>query len=367
MKNPLISVIIPVYNRAATIETCVKGIYNTSATNFEVIIVNDGSSDDSLEICNRLSKQYSSLKVLSQDNSGVSVARNNGVANALGKYIMFVDSDDTLPPDTITRATECLNKDYDIVFWGHNTCSFKKCMIAFNENNTLIQKEIIGNKNIIKWVFGEDFNPYINSFYSVWAKAFKRDIILNNNITYRKDVSLGEDQIFVCEYLKFTNTLFYDNRSFYTSISWPKSKKKLSLGGMMRTPEDFIYNQIANYDALNSLYHASGIEEVKVYAVNYILDRPITRIIFRNTSLMNKHTANYGELKRFTKEQIKGVLIKEAANITMLKDKSIVLYNKLIINNFPFIIIYILVFIQENSLEFFKKVFRKIKHKYLGI
>lgn len=114
--DELISVIVPVYNVAAYIERCVKSIQNQTYTHFELILVNDGSTDNSLEICKTLASQDERIVVLDRPNGGASAARNTGLAHMRGQYIVFVDSDDYVSPsylENLHRAAE--QGDYDIV------------------------------------------------------------------------------------------------------------------------------------------------------------------------------------------------------------------------------------------------------------
>lgn len=129
MKNSVyLSIIVPVYNVEKYIEQCIESIINQKEIDFELILVNDGSTDRSLDICKEYKKRNDRIKIINQKNQGVSSARNNGVKLAKGKYIMFVDSDDYLYKDdclkTIQKNIE--NKDYDIVMFN---------MLYMYENN----------------------------------------------------------------------------------------------------------------------------------------------------------------------------------------------------------------------------------------
>ena len=99
MRNSIISVIIPVYNVEKYLSRCIESVLNQTYRNLEIIIVDDGSTDDSLNICRRYEKKDKRIKVIHQDNGGLSSARNKGLMNSTGEYISFVDSDDWLHPD----------------------------------------------------------------------------------------------------------------------------------------------------------------------------------------------------------------------------------------------------------------------------
>lgn len=96
-----ITIIVPVYNTENYIETCLKSLISQNLDNFEIICINDGSTDNSFDILNKYAKHYGNIKILSQQNQGVSIARNNGLKIAKGDYVMFVDSDDWIEKNSL--------------------------------------------------------------------------------------------------------------------------------------------------------------------------------------------------------------------------------------------------------------------------
>lgn len=326
----MFSVIIPVYNREGTISICVKGILNTIYKDFEVILIDDGSSDNSFEVCRELANQFSNVRCYTQKNGGVSSARNRGLKEAKGKYILFADSDDTFYPNSLFDIEQLIEIHNDFVV-------YKLCRCIYTESGIKFQKlkdaekiiKIEGNKNITKWLF-TDYNPYINPIYSVVGKIFLTDIIRSNNISFNENVSLGEDQIFVCTYLKYVNSMLYIDKPFYQTILWPKEKRSWGLSSVLRSPEDFLYNQKENYLALNRLYEYCKLSCVKEYAVNYIMDRPITRIIHRHSILANKQRVSYVKLIDYIKNNIKPLIALEYPNIAMVRNKNIAKYATMI-------------------------------------
>ena len=101
MDNELVSIIVPIYNTEAYLQKCIDSLVRQTYPGIEIILVNDGSTDRSLQICNENAKQYGNIRVISQKNKGVSAARNRGISESRGQYITFVDSDDELCPDAI--------------------------------------------------------------------------------------------------------------------------------------------------------------------------------------------------------------------------------------------------------------------------
>ena len=330
MCDIVLSVIIPVFNRENTITTCVEGILNTEFKRFEVLIIDDGSSDETLHLCRQLEHKHSQVKVFSIPNSGVSVARNEGIKKAAGKYILFVDSDDTLCPNALMYISKHLISNIDLLMFSH--ISIKSEEVFFDQQQKEIFSlpvELEGNKEIVRWLFTEYVSNH-DDYYTVWNKAFKSDIIKKNCIYFPADVSLGEDQIFICNYLEYVHSLTHTYNIYKYDIVWSKEMRPMGLGSILRSPENFLYNQKKNYEALIKLYEHTNVSEVKQYAVNYILDRPVTRIIHRHLNLLNKNTISVFHLMRFTSQEIRPIIINLQAYISKQKEPTLKLTLRLI-------------------------------------
>lgn len=148
-----VSLIVPIYNSAMYLSHCIESICHQSYKNIELILVNDGSTDNSLEICKYYSNKYDFIKIITQKNSGVSAARNAGIRISTGEYFTFVDSDDWLDNETVKIALDYLQKyDADVVTYGWK-CIFednkdqKKCVESFEtiDSNYEIIKKILTN------------------------------------------------------------------------------------------------------------------------------------------------------------------------------------------------------------------------------
>ena len=186
----LISIIIPVYNAEKYIHRCIKSVVNQSYKELEIIAVNDGSTDDSLSICETLAAQDNRIKVFSQINGGVSKARNTGLRLAKGKYVMFLDSDDYMLPDMCKTMLDVLhNKQADCVI----------CGIQEPEGGLWCPQRNIDYSTLVD--FKKDFIYQLNTelLSPCWNKIFKRQLITN---LFNEDISFGEDLIFDLEYLK---------------------------------------------------------------------------------------------------------------------------------------------------------------------
>ncbi len=195
---PLISIIVPVYKVEKVLHYCVESILNQTFRDFELILVDDGSPDNSGKICDEYSAIDNRVMVIHKENGGVSSARNIGIQVAIGEFICFVDSDDYIDK----RYLECLITsknsfiNYDNIWIKFQIVDNYKCSSIFEQSK--ISNEIYSVRDIMtlheKWL---DAGPV--------CKLYSREIIINNNLKFDESISLGEDLIFNFEYLDCTN------------------------------------------------------------------------------------------------------------------------------------------------------------------
>ncbi len=186
----LISVIVPIYNSAAYIDQCLSSILMQSVTNMELILVDDGSTDQSGAICDDYASKDERVKVIHQTNAGVSVARNAGIAAATGEYIGFVDSDDTVAEDMfeqmLSKAKETLA---DIVL-----CDAQ----AMKENGQIAEIETIETLPESCLLHKGDITPpvLLEIAGAVWRCIYRADLIKTNDIGFPQGLKISEDRIF---------------------------------------------------------------------------------------------------------------------------------------------------------------------------
>lgn len=176
--DSLISVIVPVYNVEKYLEKCIDSIVNQTFDHLEIILVNDGSTDHSLEICEKYKVQDKRIKVIDKKNGGLSDARNVGTQVAMGKFITFVDSDDFIDSDMITYLYHLITQaDADISICQHKEIDEKSGMI--NKYLSVSAKTIVGNDNCMEAFFT---NRGIGTI--AWGKLYKKELF--NGIRYPK-------------------------------------------------------------------------------------------------------------------------------------------------------------------------------------
>ena len=187
-----ISVIVPVYNVEQYLERCVDSIINQTYKNLEIILVNDGSTDNCGQLCDELARKDDRIRVIHKKNGGVSETRNLGIRESNGKYITFIDSDDVVSVNMIEELySNLLRNGADI--------SIGNVIHNYNINNVVFDDS---NNNILLWNNEEALKEFlkakITSFYPV-AKLFKKNIILD--LEFNVDFKLAEDAMFITEIL----------------------------------------------------------------------------------------------------------------------------------------------------------------------
>ena len=208
MMGEKISVIVPVYNVEAYLERCVKSILQQTCTNFELILINDGSTDSSGQICDYLADQYENIKVYHIENAGVSNARNVGIQLATGAWITFVDSDDFVTNDylaTLASAVEGEDVGFVIAPLHHIRNGIVTDLPLYSG-----RKELWSTEETMK----ELLMTTKTSFFPV-AKLFKRDLLTDEK--FNTDYHLAEDALFLTELLLKTrcSSVFVDKPIYY--------------------------------------------------------------------------------------------------------------------------------------------------------
>ena len=329
---PKVSIIIPVYNRQDQIYYCLKSVSLQEYSNFEVIVVDDGSVDETSRVCLSYVEKDNRFKYYYQENRGVSAARNKGIKEATGEWVTFVDSDDAITSNhlSILQEIEYNKSECNLIMTSHGGGMFTGTkFIPYSplNNGQIVHKS--GNQDVVNFLFGE-YNPMKNPVYPIWNKFFQRSAIEKYNLLFHEDLSLGEDQVFVVEYLIHVQNFFWKDRISYLSLHWVGISH---LGGITRSPENFWYNQLASYNALMSLAQSTNSDLAKEYAINYLFDRPITRILFKFTKLQNIRIYSKNEINSFLRKSIRPYFISQKKTVMVVHDKWVYRMANLIIRD----------------------------------
>lgn len=225
--HPIISIIIPVYNRENYISRLLKSLIPQLSNELEVIIVDDGSTDKTLQVCKNFAREVPCIRVIQKQNGGVSSARNFGLDQAKGLYISFVDSDDELELDAYQKLINIV-KSYqpDIVDFGSRYIGFDG--ICGGEVVNTIEKNCLLNRAyILEYIIPPTINLVVDNGKRVlpflWTKLFKTEIIKNNNIRFDESRKTWEDLPFIVNCLKYANSFYSISEYLYRYIGTPNS------------------------------------------------------------------------------------------------------------------------------------------------
>ncbi len=233
------SVIIPVYNSEKTIKRCIESITSQKRNDVEIIVINDGSTDMSESICNKMQNKYNNIVYIRKENGGVSSARNSGLCVAKGKYVMFIDSDDYVDSKCFEIFDSYTKSDadyYQFVFSIEANGKVKK-VISWPERyvNTESEKGAFIVESVVT-----------RSINSCWAKLYRREIIERTGLRFYEELSMGEDLTFVFTFLlsadKFERV---NSRIYFADVS---NKESLSRRYREKLPEQkiLVYEKMLN-------------------------------------------------------------------------------------------------------------------------
>lgn len=220
-----VSIIVPVYNPGNKLKKCIKSILNQSFKEFELILVNDGSTDNSLNICNKYAKKDKRIKVINKNNEGSIATRRRGLVESTGKFIMFVDADDWVHKDIVYRLyNESINNNCDITVCNSYKVIGDRAIIKQTNNSKYFARERIYEGTDIKdelaeaWLHGHPFPA------SIFAKLYRRELLIESGKYLAKINFLGEDLFYNLEmFLKankikvITEPLYYYRAGGFTS------------------------------------------------------------------------------------------------------------------------------------------------------
>lgn len=190
MKETTISIIVPVYNAVPTLERCVRALMGQTHKNIEIILVNDGSRDNSLELCRAFAAEDPRIRVIDKPNGGVSSARNAGLDAASGQFIMCCDSDDWVEPDWCEQMLKLYTPGTLPMcgYYCHHGDGSQRIVSCAKEQTSLDKKDF--------------FLAMELGAYNPWNKLYVGSVIREHGLRFSTKMTLGEDQLFVWKYLQ---------------------------------------------------------------------------------------------------------------------------------------------------------------------
>ncbi|ELC8389842.1 glycosyltransferase family 2 protein [Clostridium perfringens] len=292
MNKPLVSIIIPVYNSEKYLKRCLDSAINQSEKNIEIIIINDGSKDNSLNIAMNYSNKDNRINIINKKNGGISSARNCGLKYAKGKYVTFLDSDDWIELNMIEEMLKFLVNENTFLIQCRGKLEKKdeniKKIIGYNiEKNTTMKV----NENLIMDLLTGKLE------WPVWNMLINREFLLENNITFNENCNHGEDFIFTVDLYKVLKNITFLKSELYhyyfnsSSLSNNVNKKIDRLNWIIiryyKSIELLIYKKIEEKE---------NIEKIK-YNCTIELIHKLTGVF-----MVGNFSENYKILKEFLKK-----------------------------------------------------------------
>ena len=215
------SIIIPVYNVENYLERCIKSALQQDCKETEIILINDGSTDGSLEICEKYKNKYDNIIIISQENQGVSSSRNKGIINAKGDYIVFLDSDDWLVESSLDQVYEHM-ADNDL-----EMLTLSQCIYSVEEKCVEYRKPFIPKLNLVMSGIGYIEEYGRNYPTTVWSYVYKRTFLIKNEIYFAEGLFHEDSEFMTRAFLSvgkigFKDIVFYNH--FYSEHSIMRSR-----------------------------------------------------------------------------------------------------------------------------------------------
>ena len=281
---PLISVIVPVYNVAEYLSRCLNSICNQTYKNLEIILVDDGSTDNSLKICNQYAAKDKRITVIHQENGGLSAARNTGMDHMHGEFFTFIDSDDWVTPDYCQVLLDLINQTNADVSAGNFTYAYEdgsqQLFQAPNENKIIFTGEDL-------FLFG------FNYHHCACVKLYRTSTC--KTLRFNSYYSLSEDLDFFFQLSRHITTLAYTNRSISYYYQRPHSLiRSTDLPG--REKIFYLYQQLEDYCLKNHFNQA--YKKIRALSLEYGCVFTILAILELNQDFHVKMQEIYSWLKK---------------------------------------------------------------------
>ena len=286
MNQPLVSIILPVYNAQTHLARCIGSILNQTYRNLELIILNDGSRDQSLPVCEEFRAKDSRIVLVDKDNSGVSDTRNLGLKLAGGQYVQFVDSDDYIDPDFtghLVAAAEENNADLVIA-------PYKMVIPAGASKPEQVLEKIQDELGVMSVARPPEVREYgflpagvydkdtfalrlmdkpASYFYSVlWNKLYRRDLLVENDVQFASEMKWAEDLVFNLQYIRFAERFVSIGTPGYYYVQNPQSICHTQIN-----PATIVQNKVQTFRYYKDLYTRLGMyEEVRPQLYKFLVD-----------------------------------------------------------------------------------------------
>lgn len=286
-----ISIIIPVYNTEKFLERCLNSVLNQTLRDIEIIVINDGSTDNSLEIIKKIKETDTRIIFINKENEGLTKTRNRGLEIASGKYIYNLDSDDYLEERTMFEElyNKCEKDNLDmVVFDYYNDFGNKK---EYIKNIEVLDDVLINKEDYIKALIKNKCG------ISIWGKLVKKDIFIENNIKFPENIFMGEDLLTSLKLVFFSKKIEKLNKAFYNYVQHENQGTKITKKEKAYEDLFYLYMEIEKFlKKQNIFFKYKNV----FYSRIFQMCRTMLKEEYKNTEV-------YIELKKYLLENKKEI------------------------------------------------------------
>lgn len=304
--NPKISVIVPVYNAEKYIDRCMKSIYDQTFTDYEIILVNDGSTDKSDEICRRYQEQDDRVTYIKKKNEGAGSARNMGIEKAKGEYLAFPDVDDWFEPEMYAELYALAKSgDFDVVFSGAN-------FYSQSGGDKLVYSRTV-NCDAVAYTTKDECRQNVMTFFPTstifdvpWNKLYKRSVAIENNVRF-SDTRRCQDAMFNIDFYNCIHSAASIDKAYYNYI------ENTAATTNRKFPKNYIDINVAYFDKLIGILTSWGIysgDIKKHYDTSFVIAVYETMGMFENPIWnLSKEEQKQYVMDALTREDIQNRLV----------------------------------------------------------
>lgn len=336
----LVSIIVPVYNKEKYLEKCLDSLKNQTYTNIEVLIVDDGSSDNSKEICNIYIESDKRFNYFYHKNSGVSFARNVGIDNSNGNWIMFVDPDDYVELSIVEVLMDSIDYKTDIISCCCNANYDGRLVInEFFDSDRIFSNTLIDKIDINMALMDEQYKSHYNRITAIgvpWGKLYRRNLLNDNNIRFDVELKRMQDNIFNMYAFEVAREIKYVNKQLYiyscdNILSINQKYDKFAVNYYNKIVNErrrfLIRNNLFEIDEINEAFKKEAYKLFTIMVRRYFLNKNNRNNFFKKVSNIKRFINTNGYKEIFNSINLKsGYSITEMVKINLLK-RNIFIYS----------------------------------------
>lgn len=319
----LISVIIPVYNAESYLSRCLNSVLASACSDFEIVLINDGSTDGSLKICTEYAGRDRRIRLITQENQGVSAARNRGISEALGEWLIFLDADDFITNDFLDMTARPEYRQTELILFRFATCAFGAsvpdcCLEASKDRPNIPSYRYEGEEmlQLIRRILVP--SPLTENdaldFRTPCARVYRKSILEQYSIRFSPDIKIGEDLLFNLEYqLRAKSCVFVPGTVYFYAVHEDSSSHQFNPrlhenhARLLHAVRD-VLNQCGMYSSLDEDYASYALENLAYVLIHEVFSPHSPRTYRENRKLCQEMRRNRMYIDAFAHNRKTGIL-----------------------------------------------------------